>query len=93
MRPRKRRRIRGCACCQCYKPQGIPRRNLEEIILEDDELEALRLADFSDLDQIEAARLMKISQSTFQRILASARRKIAHALIEGKIIRFGQKLR
>jgi uncharacterized protein len=30
---------------------------------------------------------MKISQSTFQRILTSARKKVAEAIIEGKAIK------
>lgn len=62
-------------------------RFLEEINLATDELEALRLADFKGLDQVKAARKMKVSQSTFQRILSSARKKVSQGLIEGKAIR------
>ncbi len=51
-----------------------------------DELEAIRLADVEDLSQIEAARIMGVSQPTFYRILKSARKKIGKALIEGKRI-------
>lgn len=51
-----------------------------------DELEAIRLADFVGLDQIKAAGRMKISQSTFQRILKEAHKKIAEALVKGKAI-------
>ena len=90
MRPRKRRRVRGCACCKCFKPQGIPAKNLESVLLNADELEALRLTDAGSLDQIEAAKKMNISQSTLQRILTSARKKTADALISGKVIRFGE---
>jgi predicted Fe-Mo cluster-binding NifX family protein len=46
-------------------------------------MEALRLSDLLDLDQTEAALRMDISQSTFQRILAGARRKVAAALVRG----------
>lgn len=60
---------------------------LEEVELEADELEAIRLCDFKKLTQIEAAKKMGISQSTLQRILASARRKVAEALIQGKAIK------
>jgi len=52
-----------------------------------DELEALRLCDFKNLDQVEAAKKMRISQSTLQRILSSARQKVAEALTEGKAIK------
>jgi len=51
-----------------------------------EELEALRLKDFKGLDQIEAAKKMKTSQSTLQRILASARKKVSQAIVEGKAI-------
>jgi len=77
-----------------FKPRGIPLRFLEEVNLTVDELEALRLADFQGLEQIEAAKKMKISQSTFQRILTSARKKVSQGLVEGKAIRIeGGKVR
>jgi len=52
-------------------------------VLGADEMEALRLSDLLDVDQTEAALRMGISQSTFQRILAGARRKVAAALVSG----------
>ena len=51
-----------------------------------EEVEALRLKNIKDLDQVECARLMNTSQSTFQRILSSAYKKITQALIKGKAI-------
>ena len=65
---------------------------LEEVGLNLDELEALRLCDLKNLDQLEAAKKMKVSRSTLQRILMSARKKIAEALIKGKAIRIEKKL-
>jgi len=56
-----------------------------------DEMEALRLCDFKNLDQIEAAGKMGISQSTLQRVLASARGKVAEALVMGKAIKIIKK--
>jgi len=70
-----------------FKPRAIPLSVLEEVDLDVDEMEAVRLCDFKNLDQDEAAKRMKISQSTLQRILTSARKKIAEALTEGKAIR------
>ena len=70
-----------------FKPQGIPLRMLEEVVLRIDELEALKLYDVDGLEQIKAAEKMKISQPTFARILDSAYKKIADALIKGKAIR------
>jgi len=87
IRPVKLRRVRFDPNVTYFKPRAVPLSLLEEIDLGIDELEALRLCDFKNLDQIEAAKKMKISQSTLQRILSSARKKIAEALIEGKAIK------
>jgi len=62
-------------------------RFLEEIELTTEELEALRLKNVKDLTQDECAKSMKTSQSTFQRILVMAYKKISKALIEGKAIK------
>ena len=70
-----------------FKPRGIPLFQLDEVELNIDEMEAIRLCDLEDLEQIKCAKKMKISQSTFQRILASAHQKIAQALIGGRAIK------
>ena len=62
-------------------------RFLEIVELSTEEVEALRLKNIKDLDQVECAKLMKTSQSTFQRILSSAYKKITEALIKGKAIK------
>lgn len=62
-------------------------RNLTEVILSLDEVEAIRLSDLDDLDQEEAAQKMKISRITYLRILHSAHQKIANSLIYGKAIK------
>lgn len=62
-------------------------RHLEIIELTTEEAEALRLRNMQDLEQEEAAKKMNTSQSTFQRILSSAYKKITEALIEGKAIK------
>jgi uncharacterized protein len=63
--------------------------HLEEIVLTNEELEAVKLKDYDGLDQIEAARKMNTSQSTFQRILTSARRKIAESVVKGRALKIG----
>jgi len=60
---------------------------LAESVLTMDELEALRLKDLMGLGQEEAARKMKISQPTFNRLISSARKKVADALVNGKAIK------
>ena len=87
VRPRLCRRIRFNPNVTYFKPQGVPLRFLEVIELTTEEAEALRLRNIKDLEQIECAKLMKTSQSTFQRILASAYKKVTEALIEGKAIK------
>ena len=52
-----------------------------------DELESLRLADLEGLYHEEAAQRMNVSRQTFGRIIESARRKAAQALVVGKAIR------
>ncbi len=75
-----------------FKPRGIPMKMLEEIKLERDELEAIRLRNFEGLYQEQAAEKMEISRQTFGRILESAQKKIADSLINGKAIRIENKL-
>lgn len=86
-RPRLCRRIRFNPRVTYYKPQGVPMRHLEVIELTVEEAEALRLKNVKGLNQIECSKQMKTSQSTFQRILSSAYRKISEALVNGKAIR------
>jgi len=87
VRPRLCRRIRFNPNVTYFKPQGVPMRFLEVIELTTEEVEALRLRNMKDLEQEEAAKKMNTSQSTFQRILSSAYKKITEALIEGKAIK------
>ncbi|MEW5805372.1 MAG: DUF134 domain-containing protein [Patescibacteria group bacterium] len=86
-RPRLCRRIRFNPNATYFKPQGVPMRFLGVVELTTEEVEALRLKNIKDLDQKEAAQKMNTSQSTFQRILSSAYKKITKALIEGKAIK------
>lgn len=52
-----------------------------------DEFEAVRLADLDGLYQEQAAEQMHVSRTTFSRIVASARRKMADAIVHGKALR------
>jgi len=85
---------RKCRCSfsrlknRIFKPAGIPSERLEFITLYRDEIEALRLCDREDLTQEEAGKRMGISHGTVQRLLSSARKKIATAITERKGIIF-----
>lgn len=82
-RPRKRRLLSRAPRPAIYKPAGVPLDRLHCITLLHEELEALRLADLQGLTQAEAAQLMGISRSGFQRVVARARQQVALALSEG----------
>ncbi len=85
-RPRLPRRIFFKPNVTYFKPRGIPLRELEVVSLSIEEIEAYRWRYLEKLDQSESANKMKISTSTYQRILYSAQEKIADALINGKAI-------
>ncbi len=90
-KPIKQRKISFEPNVTYFKPRAVPLSELEEVNLKIDEVEALRLCDFEELRQAKAAKKMGISQSTLQRILTSARKKVSGALIEGKAIKLRKK--
>lgn len=69
-----------------FKPRGIPLSALEVVTMTLDEYEAVRLADLNGLYQEDAANKMGVSRQTFGRIVESARRKIADALVNAKAL-------
>ena len=92
-RPRKRRVLTRAPRPAIYKPAGIALRDLRQVQLLPEELEALRLADLEGLTQAQAAERMCISRSTFQRILERAHRHVALALAEGFALRIAADTR
>ena len=86
-RPPKWRRVGFIPEITYFKPAGIPLRMLEEVCLSVEEAEAVRLKDWEGLEQEQCAEKMNVSRQTFQRVLGSARRKVADALLHGKAIR------
>ena len=90
-RPCARKKIGLKIKSDYFKPRGIPMVDLEIVEITKEELEALRLKNIKNLDQIESAKQMNTSQSTFQRILASAYNKISDALVNGKAIKVKNK--
>ena len=87
MRPKKTRLVLEQPKFDLFKPAGVRAFELEEIILLIEEYEAVRLADYENLKQEEAAILMEISRPTFSRLVDSARKKIALMIIEGKSLK------
>lgn len=85
-RPTKWRRIENIPTIPYFVPSEKDIAEVPENILKLEELEAIRLKDLVGLEQGECAEKMEVSRPTFQRILLSAREKIADSLINGKTI-------
>lgn len=91
MSPRKKKQ-RNCICPLreklglVFKPAGTPLKEMEVIILDHDELEALFLCDKQGLNQEAAGELMGVSRGTVQRLLAQGRKKVIEALVEQKAL-------
>ena len=86
VRPKIERRIVKQPDYTCLKHDDVLENSQETIKMNLDEFEAIRLGDYHNIKQKEAAELMGISQPTFHRIINSARKKTAMSLIEGKKI-------
>jgi predicted DNA-binding protein (UPF0251 family) len=85
-RPRRSCRILREPVVQCFIPDNEDVESFEALQITLEEFEALRLRDYQEIQQINAAEIMDISQPTFHRTINSARRKISKALVEGRII-------
>ncbi len=85
-RPTKWRKIEHIPSIPYFIPSETEVEELSENILKLEELEAIRLKDLEGLEQGECAEKMEVSRPTFQRILLSAREKVADCLINGKMI-------
>ncbi|PLX25918.1 hypothetical protein C0580_00975 [Candidatus Parcubacteria bacterium] len=90
-RPKLNRCVKIKPKARYFKPKSIPMSTLEEVELTQEELEALRLKNIEGNNQVDCAKKMKTSQSTFQRILSSAYKKISQALVLGKAIKIIDK--
>ena len=85
-RPKRKRKIFSLPQAEGFKPFGAAINETEAVELLFEEYEAIKLADYHNLTQEEAAKKMNISRPTFTRIYEKARKTIAKAFVEGKII-------
>lgn len=86
-RPRKQRVVNNRPEVNFFKPQGVPLRTLKQVVLTEEGLESVRLADSLNLSHEQAAEKMNISRPTFSRLVAESRKIIADALINGLAIK------
>lgn len=59
----------------------------QEVVISHEELESIRLSDYENLEQTKASIKMEVSRGTYQRILVSAHKKVADALVNGRAIK------
>lgn len=83
-RPIKERSILDKPACCKFIPAQI--KSEGSVILSFDEYDVIRKCDYERLSQENCATTMNISRTTVQRIYASARMKIAEALVLGKVL-------
>jgi len=88
-RPPVERTVGGVPRATLFKPAGVPARDLEQLRLGVDELEAIRLVDLEGLSHEQAARVIGVSRQTVGRVLEAGRAKVAEALVTGKAILIG----
>jgi len=85
-RPKCSKHVESLPQVRGFAPIGQGDRDFPVVVLSIEEREALRLADRDGLYQDEAAIRMGVSRPTFARLIAAARQKSAHALIEGCLL-------
>ena len=88
-RPKKQRKLNEPPFITGFIPENGDFNPAQSITLFFEEYEALKLADYKGLSQLEASKMLDVSRPTFTRIYDSARKKIAQALVEHKRIRIG----
>ncbi len=87
-RKKRNRKIQFPPVIKGMSVYGIRGRRANEVILRLEEYEAIRLLDYQNLTQEEAAVHMDISRPTLTRIYEEARNKVATAFVEGRGIIF-----
>jgi len=88
-RPKRQRRLKEPPSVTGFIPDDGDFDSQDIIVLLYEEYEAIKLADYQELSQLEASKIMEVSRPTFTRIYDSARKKIAQAFMEHKHLRIG----
>lgn len=85
-RPAKWRCLECLPGSKLFGPVGVPARQLEQVKISFDELEALRLLHLEGATQAEAGRRLGVSGSTISRMAERAHRVITEALVSDKAV-------
>ena len=70
-----------------FMPQQTKQTKLETVEITLNEIQAIKLMDVDGLKDKKCAKKMKISTDEFNKLIANARKNIAVALLEGKVIK------
>lgn len=81
-RPCKKRWVCGEPRCRRFGPSDVL--NIEEVVLNLDEYECIRLIDYEGLEQEQCAAQMGVARTTVQAIYKSAREKLADSIVNAK---------
>ncbi len=87
-RKKRNRRIQVPPVIKGMSVYGVRGRKSNEVVLHIEEYEAIRLLDYQNLTQEEAAVYMDVSRPTLTRIYEEARNKVATAFVEGRDLLF-----
>ena len=85
-RPHRIRKVNNPPHFKGFRPIGLS--DDQPVVLNFEEYEAIRLSDFENMGQVEAAKAMMVSRPTYARIYETARRKVAQAFVLGRAIVF-----
>ncbi len=85
-RPRKRRRVCALPVNSRFGPLNADGKEIGRVIMSVDEYETIRLIDLERFKQEECATRMNIARTTVQGIYDEARKKLAEALVNGKVL-------
>lgn len=85
-RPPKKRRVCQMPKWGRFVPEGTVCRNQETIQMTVEEYETLRLIDLEEKTQEECAAQMGVARTTVQSIYHQGRKKVAEALVTGKVL-------
>ena len=88
-RPKRHRKIKEPPHITGFIPENEDFDTRNSVNLFYEEFEALKLADYDNLTQLEASKRLDVSRPTFTRIYDSALKKIAKALVEQKRLVIG----
>lgn len=85
-RPKKCRKVCGLPCVNRFGPLDGLEREEQTVNMTVDEYETIRLIDLEGKTQQECCEQMKVARTTVQAIYDSARKKLADALVNGKLL-------